>query len=520
MAEAIIADQEVEGAHARMGRVARHSAFFFGGTLFVLVLSYGFRIYLARALGPGPLGIMALGESILAILVIVALMGLDSAAFRFVPVLHARREWTALGHFMWSALWQVVVVSLVLAVGLALGRQWVAGRIFNVPELADVLPLFGLILALRTAGSLLRAYVRGFQEIVWFTTITSYILAPLKILVTVVLVSMGLGVLALVLGEIAAAAFTLVFLALLWWRLMPAVTRRMVAPHRIETYIYRYALTLIGLDLVSTFGTQAGQFTLAYFLDASKIGIYSTAVTMVALLSTLQGALIAVFRPQVAELVALNKHELLAEMFHRVTRWSLALSFPVALSMIVLSPAFMQIFGKDFGAGAPVLALVTLGQLFNIATGPVGMMLLMTGHERTLGVASIGQFVTAVLLNILLVPVIGLTGAGAANMLGTVVYYSVLVWLVHRRLGMLPFDASWAGLILPFALTSLVGGGVYLAAQYLPLNPLWYLVLGSAAIALVFSAAMFAVGLDGEERLLLREGFERVRARVWGRTGN
>jgi O-antigen/teichoic acid export membrane protein len=43
----------------------------------------------------------------------------------------------------------------------------------------------------------------------------------------------------------------------------------------------------------------------------------------------------------------------------------------------------LGLYGEAFRSGASVLVVLAIGQIVNGATGPVGYLLNMTGHERT-----------------------------------------------------------------------------------------------------------------------------------------
>ena len=71
-------------------------------------------------------------------------------------------------------------------------------------------------------------------------------------------------------------------------------------------------------------------------------------------------------------------------------------------------------FGEAFTESATALAIITGGQLVNAATGPVGLLLIMSGYENkaTLSIG-IGSVVN-LLSNLALVNLWGINGAAAA----------------------------------------------------------------------------------------------------------
>ena len=83
-------------------------------------------------------------------------------------------------------------------------------------------------------------------------------------------------------------------------------------------------------------------------------------------------------------------------------------------ALIVFNDSFLLLFGKDFVQGGMALIILSLGQLINAATGPVGALLTMTGQERGAAVVLGAGATLNVLLSVILVPILGLLGAAIA----------------------------------------------------------------------------------------------------------
>lgn len=103
-----------------------------------------------------------------------------------------------------------------------------------------------------------------------------------------------------------------------------------------------------------------------------------------------------------------------------------------------LGQSFLSFFGSEFTSGSTALSILVFGQLVNAAAGSVGLLLVMTAHERE---AAIGMGVGLslnVLLNTLLIPLWGIEGAAGASATSMIVWNLWLAVRVHRRLGLDP----------------------------------------------------------------------------------
>jgi len=76
-------------------------------------------------------------------------------------------------------------------------------------------------------------------------------------------------------------------------------------------------------------------------------------------------------------------------------------------------------FGPEFIIAGPALAIMAAGQATKIVAGPIGIMLLMSGHERWLLRFTIIGLMLVVALGAWLVPIYGMIGAAVAQAAST-----------------------------------------------------------------------------------------------------
>ena len=81
----------------------------------------------------------------------------------------------------------------------------------------------------------------------------------------------------------------------------------------------------------------------------------------------------------------------------------------------------MSIFGADFQAGAVVVMIGAVGQIFNCGVGSVGFLLLMSGNQGQLMKIEAVTAVLLIALNVMLVPRLGIAGAAIATTITTVI---------------------------------------------------------------------------------------------------
>ena len=80
------------------------------------------------------------------------------------------------------------------------------------------------------------------------------------------------------------------------------------------------------------------------------------------------------------------------------------------------------------------MAILVLGQLVNVGSGSVALLLNMTGYEwdtaKGVGIAAGVNFV----LSLLLIPIVGIEGAAMANAVSVAVWNILMAGWVYKKL--------------------------------------------------------------------------------------
>ena len=88
---------------------------------------------------------------------------------------------------------------------------------------------------------------------------------------------------------------------------------------------------------------------------------------------------------------------------------------PVTLVLLAAPGFILQLFDAQFAEGAWLLRILALGQLVNVATGSVGYLLMMTGHEKLMRNNIAVWAVVNLAGNLVLVPRYGTVGAAVST---------------------------------------------------------------------------------------------------------
>jgi O-antigen/teichoic acid export membrane protein len=111
----------------------------------------------------------------------------------------------------------------------------------------------------------------------------------------------------------------------------------------------------------------------------------------------------------------------------------------------------MGAFGSDFAGGGPALQFLSIGQFVNVATGSVGVLLVMSGHEKAYRNIQIVAACIVVGLSYALIPTYGAAGAAIGAAAALIVQNVLFGYSVWAKLGIL--------LLIPKSLVHRKSGG-------------------------------------------------------------
>ena len=496
--------------------ISRQSSVFLLGTLFTVAAGYLFKIYLARKLGAEALGVYTLGMTAGGLVSIVGAAGVPQTASRFVAIYASAGQTRKLVRFLWFGAATLLVTNALVGVAMVAGRRLIADRLYHTPILARYMHFFAAIMLLGALTTFLGQALAGYKDVARRTVITNFIGTPATMVISVALLTAGLGLWGYLAAQVLSALLVLALLARAVWKLTPKAAPQALSASGpegaplFEREVVSFAALLIGMQALEFLTSQSDRIILGIYLNVREVGIYSVAASMVVFVGLFLQSINQIFAPTIAELFAKGEHDLLLRLYQTLTKWSLGLTIPLALGMMMFAKPLMGIFGSDFREGWPVLAIATIGQLVNCGVGSVGFLLLMSDQQTRVFRAQAITVVITVGLNLALIPRLGLIGAAIATAATNTSLNLLWFWDVRKRLSLSPGRQGYISLILPTAVTILALVMVRFALQSrVPEIVLVLIGLSAGYIAFALTALRFA--LEPHDKILAATAYARIR---------
>ncbi len=418
------------------GRTPRNAIGTFALKVTATAVSLGTSIVLARMLGADGFGVYRYALAWTTLVTVVAVLGLDKLVVREVAASVAHGAWGRIHGLIRRATQWTLGASVLLA-GLVGGAGWVIGGRGDVA----LTLLVALLLVPITALTRVRQAVMQGLRFAARGHLPEMLVGPGVFLALAVGVwrlapSLASAPLAAALNVAAAAAAFIVGTILLI-RVLPAEVRAHPPEYDDRAWL-RSVPPLVLVSGMFVINSQVDQIMLGILLQPADVGVYAVARRGADLIAFVLVAVNAALGPSFARLYAQGDRAGMQRTATVSARAILVASLPIAIGMIVFGRIFLSIFGPEFVRGYSALVVLSAGQLFNAAIGSVGLMLVMTGHERDVA-RNIGvSVVVNIFLNLLLVPRLGVLGAACATAASVMVVNTMQALSVRKRLQISP----------------------------------------------------------------------------------
>ena len=472
-------------------------------------------VVLARVLGPLGFGLYATGWVVLRIVGLVAPLGLDRGVIRYGTRFAAPD--TPRPAELKGVLLEALTASLVFG-GVAGGLLWVASdllatTVWSNPDLGFVFrglaPAVALFGALRVASAATRITRRT-----GYAVVSEDLARPV--------VNLGLVACSAWAGwrlggalMAASVSFGVAFLVALYWvlRLFPVLRDRSIVPRRTGIELFRFSATASVSGVAILILVWIDRLMLSMLRPAGEVGIYQAATQPAFVFSTILVSFNAILVPMIADLAQREAWPRMAEIYRVSTKWGIYVGLPLFIVIVFHAElAIGAIFGERYLAAALPMVILSAGQMVNAGTGAVGPLLIMTGHARRWMFFTSTMLGVAVVSNLMLIPRWGMLGAAAATAGSVALMFVGGVIQVRWIHGFWPYDRRyWKGVVA----AAVAVLALYLLDRFAPLAGLPALVrltVATAVTGVTFLSVLLGVGLDDEDRELVRLVRNRRRA--------
>lgn len=440
-----------------LSSVAKGGAFVLIGLVSFKLFNFLKQLAIIRLLSPADYGLYALGITVVSVYMVFGGLGLYSGAQRYIAFFHAKGDDARVRGVMVSTLRMLALSTAVFTAA----SYFLAGplaSLFNKPEMEQVLMWFTALVPMCLAISTMSSFFLGFGRPAFhaFVENTGLSLVGLVVVTIFLLVSRDLG--SLLRAQVLSHALIFVLGLFLTLKYLPF---RLRGGERVPMGkdLLLFSLPLLAASTLNLIMAWTDTIMLGYYATSDQLAFYNAAFLLASTLPIFLTSVSTVFMPVASGLVA-RKHDLeLRNIYRSTTKWLFLFTLPLFIIFFFFpSQTIGLAFGGDYPTAARALQLLCLGDFVHTFLGPNGMTLLAYGHSRIFMIVSALGAGLNVLLNALLIPRIGITGAATASFIALILVNILISAFLLRRYGIHPFGSSY---IKPVTILVAISAALY-----------------------------------------------------------
>ncbi|WP_019503958.1 flippase [Pleurocapsa sp. PCC 7319] len=420
--------------HSLKNRLIKGAAGSFGLKIAGTGLAFVMSIIFARFLGTVGLGTYSYATTWANLLSIPATLGLDQLMVREIAIYRAKSRWDLIsGLLRWSNL--VVLASSITLTLVAIAVIWeMKGESNTSIVIAVALAMVTVpIISLR---KLKLGTMQGLHRIV-LGQMPDGLFAPIIVIsLTSIVYSVfpkNFNVFWVLAIKIVAITITF-FIGASWLlRSLPPEVMQVKPQYERKQWLIA-ALPFMFLGTTHLINSRIDIIMLGGIKGVETVGIYTIIVAITKLTIFINQAANNVLGPTIASLYSEGQLKQLERLIHKSVLSVFLLSLIIGITMMGVGKYLLLIFGSDFISGRTAMNILIVGQIFNAFTGPVGLVLTMTGHQNYTATSLGLTAVLNIILNALMIPKWGINGAAIATTTSLIVINIINVIFMQRTL--------------------------------------------------------------------------------------
>jgi O-antigen/teichoic acid export membrane protein len=487
----------------------RHSSHYLGGRVAVMLLGFVSFPVFTRIFSVAEYGTINLIMNTVLLLTVLSKFGFQHSVQRYYPEGEAVTGPDALRRYYSTLFYSTAVLALVLSVLFAASLFFGVGRMLGITAGGTLLLACSLVM-IRSLRSMQMNLMQMENKTKLFNGMDILQKALFIAVVIALLVFWQKTVFAFFLGLVAVEGIFLL-------QYMPVLSRRqLLSPGMFDVGFLRtavaFSLPLMAAEISWVVLDSGDRFFVQHYLGAQALGFYAAAYGIAiylqdVLMAPLQMALFPICMKVWNTEGKKATQDFLSRSLDQFVLVAVAV---VCVAIVTSRDAIVLLASRKFQEAHTLLPFLVVGLVLSAVTIYFRPGLMIHKRASRIAVATLYASILNIVLNVILLPRIGLVGAAIAT---TISYGGIVVFLAYQSLRVLPYKLELSA----FARYAVVGAAVaWLVAQFPVETPLLSAVVKASLFLVLYAGILFAV--DRHVRVLLTKVWSLVTG--WLRSTN
>lgn len=504
-------DEEVNKSLALL---AKGSLVVFIGVFISKILTYVYKFIIARYFGPESYGLFSLALVIVTLFSTAASLGLSDGLLRYFSLYG--RDWKKLKVLVRISVNITLISGLIATAIMFFLSGFLAEVLFHDSKLTIYIKAFSFTIILALLSNIFLALIRARQQILKYTFIINVVHNLSRLVGIIIFIILGFRSQAII-GSYIFGAIIMVLVAYISVR---SLLKKIYSQESLEKNssasiiqsLFSYSWPMMLAGLIASLVYWIDSLVIGHFLDASSVGVYGAAFTIVSLLGIAPELFMQLFLPLIIKEYSKNNNSLIEEISKQISKWILILNVPLLTAMVIFPETLIALlFGEMYLPASTALRILAIGGIFSSFTSISINLLSMKGKSKNILYTLIIIGALNFFLGVLLVGKYGLNGVAFATSMVWIIFFLMSIFQSHylvkirliRRLSLrILVLALFLGLLLFFAKSNV------------QLNSVLDSIFALAIYTIFYFISLFLIGsLDRHDKKLLKDALIKVRSK-------
>ena len=440
--------QEIE---KHLTTISKQSGIVFTGKFIGYILGLISNFVLARYYGPKILGQFALVMVTVNIISVFTIFGFNNGLVKYISRYRVTKQTKRLNEIIKIAFIYSMLFSIIGAILLFLLKDTIANSIFKDSDLVNCLIYGSWLVIPLTIISIFNGLYRGFKQLQYPVISNEIIRRIIFSIIIIIFALLNIKNTPIVVASLLFVQIFVVFylmgkvstLKIDFKNILLIPIDNTLKEKKVKKEFLIYSSTLILISFMNIILHRIDKIMLGIYMTTEVVGIYNIAVTVAGLTTFLLTSSNMIFSPVISELYSVNKIKMLGNLYSTITKWIIIFTLPIFITILFFPDTIMKFFGQPYIIGSSALVILAFGQMINVFVGANGSILSMCGHEKLLLKNITLMIIINIILNAILIPKIGISGAALATGISIATINIIKVFQVKFLLGIIPYNKEY-----------------------------------------------------------------------------
>ncbi|MBI2449855.1 flippase [Candidatus Pacearchaeota archaeon] len=503
-----------EKFEASLKLIAKSSIIVFIGIVFSKILSYIYRIAIARYFGPEIYGLFSISIVIIALFTTFFSMGLGDGILRFIPFYRGRNENDKIKYLFQTPLLALIVSGIFAGLILFFTSDFISLNIFHDSKLIILLKIFSFLIPISIMSGFFLSVLRAFEKIGWYSFIFNILQNLVKVIVVGILIFFSFETEAIITSYFLGITSIVVFAYLVCRYSLPYLFESYNLSKKAKANIYKelfsYSWPIIFLGVIGIIFYWIDSIFLGYYKGAFSVGLYNAAVPIAVLLSFVPELFIQLFFPLITREYSKTNMDVIKELSKQVGKWIFIINLPVFILIILFPGAAINIlFGQEYLSAGNSLRILSIGIFFSSLFLISSQLISMAGKSKLVLFNMVFASLLNIILNFVFIPMDnilfiensqGINGAALATAISMIFLYLLFLFQAKHYLSILPIRRKMVNILLISIIPTVIL--VYLR-NFVRTNIISILILSSLFLLVYALLIIITKSLDKNDLMII-----------------